>query len=62
MRYGRLSHHRNHGQAVGALAGVLLLAGTSAVARADAPRSSKRLSPAELAKKVAAATDARLDD
>jgi len=60
MRHGRLSHHRNHAQAVAALAGVLLLACGGAVASADAPRNSKHLSPAELAQKVAAATDARL--
>ena len=60
MRHGRLSHHRRHAHAVGALTGVLLLAGTSAVASVDAPRTSKHLRPAELAQKVAAATDARL--
>ena len=60
MRHGRLSQHRSHAQAVGALTGALLLAGGGAVASADAPRNSKHLSPAELAQKVAAATDARL--
>ena len=61
MRHGRLSQHRNHAQAVGAFTGALLLAGGGAVvASADAPRTLKHLSPAELAQKVAAATDARL--
>jgi hypothetical protein len=60
MRHGRLSHHRNHAQAVAAFTGAFLLAGGGAVASADAPRNSEHLSPAELAQKVAAATDARL--
>ena len=60
MRHGRLSHHRKHAHAVGALAGVLLLAAGGAIASADAPRNSKHLSAAELAHKVATATDARL--
>ena len=60
-RHGRLSHHRNHAQAVGALTGVLLLVGTSAVASANALQNPTHLSPAELAQKVAAATDASSD-
>ena len=60
MRHGRLSQHRNHAQAVGAFTGALLLAGGGAVASANAPRNSKHLSAAELAHKVATATDARL--